>query len=131
MILDSTYVFDLMASNPDAFEKGVEVAGRDEFQWLPVPVLAEAFYGAATERSDTTESEVKNRLQNYPRIDVDEEVARVAGRLTACADDRAGGDSGVESNDAYIAAMADLLDETVLTRNVTDFEKLGVEVETY
>ena len=55
MILDSTYVFDLMTSDPDAFEKGVEVVERGELQWLPVPVLAEAFYGVATKRSDTTE----------------------------------------------------------------------------
>ena len=131
MILDSTYVFDLMSSNSDAFEKGVEAVERGELQWLPVPVLAETFYGVATRRSDTTEKKVRNRLGNYPRIDVNEEIARTAGRLYAKADDRAGGDSGVDVNDTYVAATADLLNDTVLTRNVTDFEKLGVEVETY
>ena len=131
MILDSTYVFDLMAGNPDALRKGVEVVERGDRQWLPVPVVAEAFYGGATERSDTTEREVKNRLRNYPEIDVNDEIARVAGRLYAEADDREGGDSGVEATDAYIAATAELLDQSVLTTNVADFEKLGVLVETY
>ena len=131
MILDSTYVFDLMAGNPDALRKGVEVVERGDRQWLPVPVVAEAFYGGATERSDTTEREVKNRLRNYPEIDVNDEIARVAGRLYAEADDREGSDSGVEATDTYIAATAELLDQSVLTTNVADFEKLGVLVETY
>jgi predicted nucleic acid-binding protein len=94
-------------------------------------VVAEVYYGVATARSDTTEQEVRNRLLGYPRIDVDEEVARTAGELLAAADDRAGEDAGVGPNDGYIAAMADVLDDAVLTDNVDDFDALGVPVETY
>lgn len=131
MIIDSSYLFDLMAGDPDAFAKGTELVERGEMQWLPTPVVAETYYGVATARSETTEQEVRNRLLGYPRIDVDEEVARVAGTLLAEADDRAGGAAGPGSNDAYIAAMAEILDDTVLTANVEDFETLGVPVETY
>lgn len=131
MILDSSYLFDLMADDPDAFEKGAELVERGEMQWLPTPVVAEAYYGVATSRSDATEREVRNRLLGYPRIEVDEEVARTAGALLANADDEAGADAGVEANDAYIAAMAEVLDDAVLTANVEDFERLGVPVETY
>ena len=131
MILDSSYLFDLMADDPDAFAKGTELVEQGEMQWLPTPVVAEAYYGVATARSETTEQEVRNRLLGYPRIDVDEEVARVAGTLLAEADDRAGGDAAVGANDAYIAAMAEILDDTVLTDNVEDFAALGVAVETY
>ncbi|WP_436930820.1 PIN domain-containing protein [Halosimplex halobium] len=131
MILDSSYLFDLMAEDPDAFEKGRELVGRGEMQWLPVPVVAETYYGVTTARSDTTEAEVRNRLLGYPRIDVDEEVARTAGELLAAADDEAGAPTGIGSNDAYIAAMAEILDDAVLTDNVDDFETLGVPVETY
>ena len=131
MILDSSYLFDLMANDPDAFAKGTELVEQGEMQWLPTPVVAEAYYGVATARSGTTEQEVRNRLLGYPRVDVDEEVARVAGTLLAEADDRAGGDAGVGANDAYIAAIADILDDAVLTDNVDDFAALGVSVETY
>lgn len=127
MILDSTYLFDLMAGDSDAFAKGAELVENGEMQWLPTPVVAEVYYGAATTRSDTTEAEVRNRLLGYPRIEVDEEVARTAGELLARADDRSGGNAGVGSN----AAMADALDDTVLTANVDDFEALDVPVETY
>jgi predicted nucleic acid-binding protein len=131
MIIDSSYLFDLMAEDPDAFLKGAELVENGEMQWLPTPVVAETYYGVATTRSDTTEQEVRNRLLGYPRIDVDEEIARTAGELLAEADDRSEGNSGVGSNDGYIAAMADVLDDAVLTDNVDDFEALGVPVETY
>ncbi|WP_436912350.1 PIN domain-containing protein [Halosimplex marinum] len=131
MIVDSSYLFDLMAGDPAAFEKGSELVERGEMQWLPTPVVAETYYGVATARSDTTEAEVRNRLLGYPRIDVDEEVTRTAGELLATADGEAGAPPGIGSSDAYIAAMAEILDDAVLTDNVDDFEALGVPVETY
>lgn len=120
-----------MAEDPDAFSKGAELVDDGEMQWLPTPVVAETYYGVATARSDTTEQEIRNRLLGYPRIDVDEEIARKAGELLAMADDTIGGHAGVGPNDAYIAAMAEILDDAVLTDNVDDFEALGVPVETY
>lgn len=131
MIIDSSYLFDLMANDPDAFEKGAELAENGEMQWLPTPVVAETYYGVRTARSDTTEQEVRNRLLGYPRVDIDEEIARTAGKLLATADDRSGGNAGVGPNDAYIAAIAEVLDEPVLTDNLDDFEALGVPVEPY
>ncbi|MFB6191997.1 MAG: transposase [Haloarculaceae archaeon] len=100
-------------------------------QWLPTPVVVEAYYGVATARSSTTEREVRNRILGYPRIDVDERIARKAGEPLAAADDRVGGNAGIGANDGYIAAMADVLDDAVLTDNVDEFEALGVTVETY
>jgi predicted nucleic acid-binding protein len=131
MIIDSSYLFDLMKEDRAAFEKGVELAEEGKMQWLPTPVVAEAYYGVSTARSDTTEQEVRNRLLGYPRVDVDEEVARTAAELLAAADDREEGDAGVGANDAYIAAVSDVLDEPVLSDNVDHFETLGVDVETY
>ena len=131
MIIDSTFVFDLMRNDPDAFSKGVELVERGEMQWLPAPVVMETYYGAMTVRSGRTPDEIRNRLLGYPRLDVDNEVARTAGELLARADDAEGGDASIGPNDAYIAAMADILDDAVLTENVDDFEALGVPVETY
>ncbi|MEZ3163805.1 PIN domain-containing protein [Halorubrum sp. RMP-47] len=120
-----------MAEDADAFSKGEKLVEDGEMQWLPTPVVAEAYYGVTTARSDTTEQELRNRLLGYPRIEVDEAIARRAGELLVEADDRSGGNAGVGANDGYIAAMADVLDDAVLTDNVDDFEALGVLVETY
>ena len=130
MILDATYCFDLMAADGDAFEAGTELVERGEVQCLPMPVLAEVHYGLATVGHDLDERDVRNRLLGYPRLAVTEDVARVARRLLADADDECG-DARVGSNDASIAAMAELRDDAVLTANATNFERLGVAVETY
>lgn len=131
MILDSTYLFDLLAADDDAFRKGVRMTEAGETQWVPTPVLAEAFYGAATAASETDASEVRNALLAYPRVEIDEATAQRSGELLAEADDAHGGESGVGWHDADIAAVAEQLNDRVLTDNVEDFEKLGVPVETY
>lgn len=131
MILDSSFLFDLMAEDSDAFDKGVELVERGEVQWLPTPVLAEVSYGASRTRSQTSIAEVRNWLLAYPRVSLCETIARRSGELLAEADDHGGGDSGIGWNDAHIAATADRLDDAVLTQNVADFEALRVPVETY
>lgn len=78
---DSSYLFDLMAGDPDAFSKRRELVERGEMQRLPTPVVAETYYGVATARSDATEQEVRNRLLGYPRVEVDNEIA---GRRASC-----------------------------------------------
>ena len=96
-----------------------------------MPVVAEASYGAAAARSDETRTQVRNALLPYPKVEIDDKTARRAGELLAAADDNHEGQSGVGWHDANIAAVADRLDDRVLTDNVEDFERLGVEVETY
>lgn len=39
MIIDSSYLFDLMAEDPNAFSKGDELVEKGEMQWLPIPVM--------------------------------------------------------------------------------------------
>lgn len=132
MILDSSYLFDLMRNDPDAFEKGVELVERGETQWLPTSIVAEAYYGVFTSGSDRTPAELRNRLLGYPRVDVTGEIARSAGRLLVRADEENADMVGSPgANDAYIGAMAESIDDAVLTQNVDDFRKLGVAVETY
>lgn len=66
-----------------------------------------------------------------PLFELDEATAKRGGELLAEADRAAGRDSGIDNEDALIAAVADQVTEPVLTRNETDFERLGVDVETY
>ena len=131
MILDSSYLFDLMAGDEAALRTGNEIAETDEVQWLPTTVVAEVYYGVEYTKSEAERRVVQNALMGYPKVAVDEEIARVASGLLAAADREVGGNSGVEINDAYIGAVADVLGESVLTANVVDFHRLGVETTTY
>ncbi|MFB6232779.1 MAG: hypothetical protein ABEH61_00830 [Haloarculaceae archaeon] len=55
------------------------------------------------------------------------------GRLIADADSRVGGagETALDDIDPMVAAVADAVDEPVLTSDVEEFETLGVTVETW
>lgn len=131
MILDTTYFIHLIQRLPRAFEKGLELFEARTVRRVPVPVLFEVFYGVEFVESDEQRRRAKNAFMGYPRVDLDDELVRDAARRLAEADRAAGGDSGIDVNDAYVAAVAASYDEPVLTENVADFEALGVDVEPY
>lgn len=133
MILDTSYLFDLMEGDTDAHELGEQLTDSGEIQWLPTPVVAEVYYGVTYAKSEDERRRVQNALLGYPRVEITEDIARTACSLLAQADQAAGGvnQSGVETNDAYIGAVADTFEEPVLTANPADFETLDVPVQTY
>lgn len=130
MILDTTYIIDLFDGQEAAFEKGLELAESDTTQRVPSPVVMELSYGASF-GDEGERRAVRNALRMYPIVEQDESVAHRAGVLLAEADRAAGGESGIDKVDPMIAAVAEHFSEPVLTANVSDFEALGVEVETY
>jgi predicted nucleic acid-binding protein len=134
MILDTTYFLDLKRQDPAAFEKGLELRDSSVPIRVPTHVFFELLYGVGVTQGKEEQRRVENVLMGYPPAAADERVGRLAGRLLGRleADAKASGESsGADIGDAYVAATARLLDERVLTRNVDDFEALGVEVETY
>lgn len=133
MILDSTYFIHLISHEQAAFQKGMELFGEGVPTRVSMATVFELFYGAAVTLDDEDYRNVRNVLMGYPPAPIDEEVARLAAEMLGKADREAGGpmESGVEANDAYVAATARAYSEAVLTRNVKDYERLDVTVETY
>lgn len=133
MILDTTFLIALGAGDADAFEKGVEIAEAGEVQWLPVPVIQELEYGLEFAGTEDEQRQARNVSRLYPTVDITAEIARRAGQLLAQADQDHGGvgAAGIDSIDPMIAAIADILDDVVLTANVEHFERLGVAVESF
>jgi len=67
----------------------------------------------------------------YSVTRLNEEMARRAGQLHARADKAEDGTSGADAVDAMVAAVADIAGEHVVTDNITDFQQLGVGVESF
>ncbi|MFW6436685.1 MAG: PIN domain-containing protein [Halococcoides sp.] len=130
MILDTSFLIDLFDGQSAAFEAGRDMADRNVVQRVPAPVVTELSYGV-TFGDEEERRQVDNALRMYPIVDLDGVMADRAGELLATADRRANGDSGVEWIEAMIGAVADQFDEPVVTANVDDFERLGVDTETY
>lgn len=129
MILDTTFVIDVLNGDPSAERRRIELDERGDAAVSAVSVfeLAEGAY-----LSDRTDDELATILEFLTRLHVlpvDGEIALLAGELSA---ELIGRGERVEAEDVLIAATAVKNDESILTRNVDHFERLeGVAVESY
>lgn len=129
MLLDTTFLIDLMNNEEAAVEKAQELEADLVQQRISAMTLFELYYGVA--RTDTPEDEqhkIETVLASKPVHPADTAVMRAAGRLSG---ELMNEGNAVADGDVIIGATAAVLDEPVLTRNVGDFERLDVEVETY
>ena len=129
MLLDTAFLIDLMNGDDGAVEKARELESELVQQRLSAMTLFELYYGV--ERSNQSEAErekIENVLASKPVCPAGSAVMRKAGRLSG---ELMNDGTAVGDGDVIIGATADVLEEPVLTRNVDDFERLGVDVETY
>lgn len=131
MILDTSFLLDLKDGQQAAFAKAMGLHDAAVIQRIAMPTVMELHYGAAYTESEEEYRRVRNLLLMYPIVPIDEPTARQAADLLATADRQAGGNSGVDTEDALIGAVAEQYDEPVLTANEADFRSLGVNIEPY
>ncbi len=131
MILDTNYLIKLFKGQSSAHEKARELHSNNEIQRVPAPVFTEIEYGAEFVLDEDERRRIRNVSRMYSVTRLNEEMARRAGQLHAQADKREGGESGADAVDAMVAAVADSTGENVVTDNVTDFQQLGVDVESF
>jgi tRNA(fMet)-specific endonuclease VapC len=129
MLLDTSFLIDLMNGDEDAVEKARELETDLVQQRLSSMTLFELTYGIARAVDSEAEREkVERVLASKPVHPADTAVMRKAGRL---AGELQNDGNPVGDGDVIIGATATILDEPVLTRNVEDFERLDVDIETY
>lgn len=129
MLLDTSFLIDLMNGDRHAVEKAEQLEVDLVQQRLSSMSLFELFYGIARASDSETERErVENILASKPIHPADTAVMRKAGRLSG---ELQNAGTPVDDGDVIIAATAAIVEEPVLTRNVRDFERLNVDIETY
>lgn len=129
MLLDTSFLIDLMNGDEGAVEKAQELEKNLVQQRLSSMTLLELYYGVARATDSETEREtVEHVLASKPVYPADTAVMRKAGRLSG---ELQNDGTPVGDGDVIIGATADIVEEPVLTRNVEEFERLGVDVETY
>jgi predicted nucleic acid-binding protein len=130
VLLDTSFLIDLMNGDEDAIERARQLETDLVQQRISAMTLFELYYGVA--RTEQTEAEcerVENVLASKPIHPADTAIMRRAGRL---AGELANDGRPVSDGDVIIGATSLAVDEPVLTRNVGDFERLeGVSVESY
>ncbi|WP_255196480.1 type II toxin-antitoxin system VapC family toxin [Halorarius litoreus] len=129
MLLDTSFLIDLMNGDDGAVEKATELERDLVQQRLSSITLFELYYGVArAEQSENEREKIERVLASKPVHPADSPVMQKAGRLSGQLMNEG---TPVGDGDVIIAATAEIVDEPVLTRNVADFDRLGVEVETY
>jgi predicted nucleic acid-binding protein len=129
VLLDTSFLIDLMNGDEGAVEKARELESELVQQRLSAMTLFELYYGAArSNQSDSEREKIENVLASKPVHPADSAVMRKAGRLSG---ELMNDGNAIGDGDVIIAATAAVLEEPVLTRNVDDFERLDVSVEPY
>lgn len=131
MILDTSFLLDLKDGETDAWDKAIEMGESDEQQRIALPSVFELYYGVAFTDSEEERRKTQNLIHMYYLASVDESTSKLGAELLAQADVNNGGNSGVDNEDAIIGAVAEKLDEPVVTDNIDDFKRLGVNHEEY
>ncbi len=132
ILLDTNVVSELMRRSPDPAVEAWVVGHAVETLFFSAVGEAELRYGAAIlpagRRRDTLTSNIEAMLQDAFEnriLPFDSDAARVYATIAA-ARRRAG--RPLSQPDGQIAAIAHSRGMTVATRNVKDFEEMGVEV---
>jgi len=130
MILDSSFLIDLMNGDDGAIEAAREIERSNVSQKVPTQVVYELYVGVGYSENTFQEVEdIRSVLQSRPVIDFTEGIAKHAGRIDGQL--RRGGNR-IGQGDIKIAATAIRHDEPVITGNPKDFNRIpDVDVREY
>lgn len=130
MILDSSFLIDLMNGDDAAGEAAREIEGSSVPQRVPTQVVYELYVGVGYSENASREVEtIQSVLESRPIVDLTGDVAKHAGRIDGRL--RREG-SRIGQGDIKIAATAIRHDEPVITGNPEDFNRIpDVEVREY
>ncbi|QAU13976.1 type II toxin-antitoxin system VapC family toxin [Halorubrum sp. BOL3-1] len=123
MILDSSFLIDLMNADEDAITVANDLESTDEPQRVPAQVVYELYVGVGyTEQTHDEVGKIQSVLNSRPIVPLTDEIARHAGRIDGQL--RREGDR-VGQGDIKIAATALRHDEPVVTGNPKDFNRIS------
>jgi len=130
MILDTSFLIDLMSQQPEAVKKFWELQEQNENLFIATPAIFELWSGIA--RSSKPEAEKKKVAQiveSQMILSLEKGSAEEAGKIDGflCKEGQT-----IDPEDCMIAGIAKYYDEVVLTRNVKHFNRIkGLKIESY
>lgn len=129
MILDTSFVVDLMDRQPDAVKKFWALQEQENL-FVTTPTIFELWSGIVrSSRPEQEKRKVLEVLDSQLILELDEESAEEGGKIDGILISQG---LRIEPEDCMIAGIARHHQETVLTRNVKHFGRIkGMVVETY
>lgn len=130
MILDTSFLIDLMNGDPAALDVADEIDASSVTQHIPAQAVYELYVGVGyTDTPRKEQRRIEAVLSSRPIVETTTRVARKAGRIDGQL--RSEG-RRVDSGDLIIGAVGLVLDEPVITGNPDHFARIpDLAVETY
>ena len=130
MILDTSFLIDVMNSDADALEKVDELEANGHTQKIPAMTLQELFIGVGASNLPKSERQkIETIVESRPVLETTETIARQAGLIDG--ELRRDG-SRIDIGDATIGATAFREDEPVVPGNSEHVKRIdGIDVESY
>jgi predicted nucleic acid-binding protein len=130
MILDTSFLIDVMNTDDAALGKVDEIEAGGIDQNVPAMTLQELYIGVgASDLPERERRKIEYVVESRPILPTTEEIARKAGRIDGRLRKRG---ERIDLGDATIGATGIVRDEPVITRNPEHFQRIpGLDVESY
>ncbi|MFC6939829.1 type II toxin-antitoxin system VapC family toxin [Salinirubellus sp. GCM10025818] len=130
MILDTSFLIDVMNADDAALGKVDEIEADGIEQNVPAMTLQELYIGVgASDLPERERREIEYVVESRPILPTTEEIARKAGRIDGRLRKRG---ERIDLGDATIGVTGVVRDEPVVTGNPEQFERIpGLDVESY
>lgn len=130
MILDTDFLVNLIQGDKEAHRKAEELEEKDIQQKISTATVFELYNGVV--RADKPEEEkqkVMKVVDSKQELDATSEIMKKAGKIHGKQINKG---KRLPSFDTIIGATAIVHEETLLTRDKTDFQRIkGVNIQTY
>ena len=129
MILDTTFIIDLMKNRAPALVKAQELEKYYTPTLTTTISVFELWQGLEDIHNEEKEEQIERFLSSIGLLGFDLESAKLAGQIHAELERRG---ELIQAQDSMIAGIAQQHGEPILTRNVEHFRRIkGIMVETY
>lgn len=130
MILDTSFLIDLMENDESALQRKQKLAENKEAYRVAAPTIFELWSGiSASDKPEKEKTRVLAALSEISTVQLNRKSAEKAGEIHGSL---AKEGQGIDAIDSMIAAIAILENEAVLTRNIKHFTRVkGLRVERY
>lgn len=130
MILDTTFLIDLMKADSSAVRKLKDLERNKIAQNIATPTLYELYVGITL--SDKPEKEKRKIIDTLTSVNILDLNAKSATKAGKVQGELIKEGKMIDPEDAMIAGIALLNNEIILTRNVEHFSRIrDVKIETY
>ena len=129
MILDTTFLLDLLAADPGAVKKSQELDKQNEALFTTAISVFELWQGISDIKDKKKLEKIDILLDNLGLFPLDKESAKLGGKIHS---ELYSQGLPIQPEDSMIAGICLKYGKKVLTRNVKHFSRIvTLEIETY